>query len=122
MPGGDAWMAQEDAQVSETVNAMITASHPVAAICAATLALAHAGLLNDRDHTSNGNGFLRKHVPKYTGEHLYRAVPAVSDQLVITANGLAPFAFAAEVFRTLAPDRNQDIQTYESLYSRGILD
>jgi hypothetical protein len=34
---------------------------------------------------------------------------------VITANGLAPFAFAAEIFRTVAPDRIDDIVTYEGL-------
>jgi len=33
-----------------------------------------------------------------------------------------PFAFAAEIFRTLAPERKLDIDTYESLYARGLLD
>jgi hypothetical protein len=41
---------------------------------------------------------------------------------VITANGLAPFAFAAEIFRALAPERKSDIETYKKLYSRGLLD
>jgi putative intracellular protease/amidase len=122
LPGGDAWIEQELPQVSETVNATIAEGRPVAAICAATLALAHAGLLNDRFHTSNGRGFLAKHSPKYQGEHFYRAVQAVSDRLVITANGLAPFAFAAEIFRALAPERERDIETYRSLYARGMLD
>lgn len=46
----------------------------------------------------------------------------MSDRQVITANGLAPFAFAAEIFRTVAPGRTEDISTYEALYSRGLLD
>ena len=41
---------------------------------------------------------------------------------MITANGLALFAFAAEIFRTVAPDRTDDIASYEGLYSRGLLD
>jgi len=49
-------------------------------------------------------------------------LPAVRDRGVITANGLAPFAFAAEIFRELAPEREQDITMYEKLYGRGVLD
>jgi putative intracellular protease/amidase len=122
LPGGDFWMKGEVAEVSEAVRAMIALKRPVAAICAATLALAHAGLLDDRPHTSNGKGFIAKHVKKYRGEKLYRSSPAVRDGLVITANGLAPFAFAAEIFRALAPERKRDIETYEKLYKRGMLD
>ena len=47
---------------------------------------------------------------------------AVTDGNVITANGLAPFAFAAEIFRKVAPVRESDISMYEALYSRGLLD
>lgn len=122
LPGGDAWMNGEIVEVSEAVNAMIAASRPVAAICAATLALAHAGMLDNRVHTSNGRGFIEKYVCKYHGHALYRVSQAVSDRLVITANGLAPFAFASEIFRMLAPERQQDIETYENLYARGLLD
>jgi len=122
LPGGDFWMKGEVAEVSVAVKAMVASNRPVAAICAATLALAHAGLLDDRPHTSNGKGFIAKHVRKYRGEKFYRSSPAVSDGLVITANGVAPFPFAAEIFRVLAPERKQDIETYEGLYRRGMLD
>ncbi len=89
---------------------------------AATLSLAHAGLLNGHRHTSNGNGFIPKYVSKYRGQGLYQKVRAVTDGNVITANGLAPFAVAAEIFRHVAPDRESDIAMYEALYSRGLLD
>ena len=65
---------------------MMATDRPVAAIGAATLALAWADLLDGR------------------------------------LNDLAPFAFAAEIFRSGAPERLQDISTYESLYARGLLD
>ncbi len=48
LPGGDAWMEGEVVEVSDAINAMVAVGQPVAAICAATLALAHAGQLNDR--------------------------------------------------------------------------
>ena len=122
LPGGDDWMKGEVAEVSKAVNAMIAANQPVAAICAATLALAHAGLLDYRQHTSNGRGFIEEYVPEYRGRALYCTSRAVTDGLVITANGLSPFPFAAQIFRALAPEREQDIETYENLYLLGLLD
>lgn len=122
LPGGDAWMQGELVEISEVLREMVAGDRPVAGICAATLALAHAGLLDDRAHTSNGKSFLEKHAPNYRGQTHYRISRAVSDQRVITANGLSPFAFAAEIFRTLAPQQEPDIQVYENLYTRGLLD
>jgi putative intracellular protease/amidase len=122
LPGGDAWTEGEVAGVSHVVRTVVALTRPVAAICAATLALAHAGLLDNRLHTSNGKGFIEKYVPAYRGQDLYRPLRSVHDKCVITANGLAPFAFAAEIFRALAPEREADIKLYEGLYSRGLLD
>ena len=122
LPGGDAWMRGEIEGITGLIKAVHHVSRPVAAICAATLSLAHAGLLNHHRHTSNGDGFLAKYAPAYSGHSLYAKVPAVKDRNVITANGLAPFAFAAEIFRAIAPDRAHDIATYEALYARGLLD
>jgi putative intracellular protease/amidase len=122
LPGGDAWTQGELPEVSDAVRAVVALGRPVAAICAATLGLAHAGLLDDRLHTSNGAGFIETYVPKYRGQNMYRPRKAVCDKGVITANGLAPFAFAAEIFRALVPEREEDIETYERLYSRGLFD
>lgn len=122
LPGGDSWMGGELPEISSAVQRMISVNRPVAAICAATLALAHAGLLDDRLHTSNGKDFIGKYVHRYRGQELYRPLQSVSDRSVTTANGLAPFAFAAEIFRTLAPERAEEIAKYEKLYSHGLLD
>ena len=122
LPGGESWTMGEVREVSSAVRGMADIGRPVAAICAATLALAHCGLLNHRLHTSNGKNFIGSYVPAYRGEELYRALPCARDRGVITANGLAPFAFAAEIFRELAPDRESEIATYEKLYTRGLLD
>ena len=122
LPGGDAWMAGEKAEISSALRAMAAASRPVAGICAATLALAHSGLLNDRRHTSNGADFIGKYVPGYRGAPFYQVASAVSDRGVISASGVAPIAFAAEIFRAPVPDRTSDIATYEALYARGLIE
>jgi putative intracellular protease/amidase len=122
LPGGDSWTRGEIREASQAVRAMVEIGRPVAAICAATLALAHCGLLNHHLHTSNGRDFIGYYVPEYRGQELYRALPCVRDRGVITANGLAPFAFAAEIFRELAPERASDIATYVGLYAKGLLD
>lgn len=122
LPGGDAWTEGELPEVSHALRTVVTLGRPVAGICAATLALAHAGLLDDRLHTSNGAGFIEKHVPEYRGQNMYRPLRSVRDRGVITANGLAPFAFAAEIFRALVPEREADIETYEKLYARGLME
>lgn len=67
----------------------------------AELALAHAGLLNNRLHTSNGAGFYREARPRIRGSEYLCPLRSVRDGGVITANGLAPFTFAAEIFRAL---------------------
>lgn len=122
LPGGDSWIAGEIPAVSEALRAMVTLRRPVAGICGATLALAHSGLLDEHLHTSNGRDFIAQYVPAYRGGEFYRASQAVNDRGVITANGLAPYAFAAEIFRALAPARESEIQMYEKLYARGLLD
>ncbi len=122
LPGGDSWTRGEIPEVSRAVRAMLEIGRPVAAICAATLALAHCGLLNHHLHTSNGKDFIGHYVPEYRGQGLYRALPCVRDRGVITANGLSPFAFAAEIFRELAPERESDVATYVELYAKGLVD
>ena len=122
LPGGDSWMAGERPEITAAVRAMDASGRPVAAICAATLALAHAGLLDDRLHTSNGAGFIQKYVAGYRGAGFYRTASTVTDRGVITASGVAPIAFAAAIFRWAAPEREQDIAGYEALYARGFIE
>src|SRR5262249_21127400 len=98
LPGGDTWMEGEISDVTNLVKRIFHSGKPVAAICAQTLALAHVRLLEDHRHTSNGSRLIPKYVPKHRGHALYQRIPDVADGNVITATGLAPFAFAAEIF------------------------
>ena len=101
LPGGDTWLEPRHAHVLDKTREFLAAGVPVAGICGATLALAQAGLLDDCAHTSNDLDFLKQCCPAYKGERLYQAVPAVTGGNLITASGMAPLEFAAEIFKCL---------------------
>jgi putative intracellular protease/amidase len=74
---------------------------PIAAICAATVAIAQLGLLRGRRHTSNGLDYLRAQVPGYADAASYVQAPAVRDGQLITASGVGNVEFARELFEEL---------------------
>ena len=104
LPGGDLWESESyPRQVLEPlIAALVAAGTPVAAICAGTLALGRAGVLNDRQHTSNMRSYLPTHVAAYAGTGSYIEAPAVRDRHVVTASGLAPVDFARAIFTELS--------------------
>ncbi len=55
LPGATAWSEQKHAAAVQKASELLSCGGTVAAICGATLALAHAGLLDKRPHTSNGS-------------------------------------------------------------------
>lgn len=122
LPGGDLWESTyPQAQLNPVLIDLIAADVPVAAICAGTLAVARAGLLDDRRHTSNRPGYIAEHVPQYSGAALYEAVPAVNDRNVITASGLAPVEFAREIFKQLRIFSAADEQLWFDMFKHGRL-
>jgi putative intracellular protease/amidase len=98
---------------------LVATEVPVAAICAGTLALGRAGILNGRRHTSNAGGYLRAHVPDYAGAAYYIESAAVRDQHVITASGLAPVDFAREIFAELQVFSAADEALWYSMFKEG---
>ena len=94
---------------------------PIAAICAATTAVARAGLLVGRRHTSNGLEYLRQHVPDYAGAATYVDAPAVRDRGLITASGLADVEFAEEIMAQLGVLSESDRSYWASLFRGGRL-
>ena len=102
LPGGDRWEQQPVERELVTVLKTLEArSVPIAAICAATTAVARVGIITGRRHTSNGLGYLKKHVPDYSGAAMYVDAPAVRDRGLITASGLADVEFANEIMAEL---------------------
>jgi putative intracellular protease/amidase len=102
LPGGDRWeTAALEPDLAALLHQLDAASVPIAAICAATIAIARIGLLRGRRHTSNGLAYLRSHVPDYSEADTYVDAPAVRDRKLITASGLADVEFARELFEEL---------------------
>jgi len=88
----------------------------VAAICGSTMGLARAGLLNRRYHTSNALEFLKMVCPNYTGEKYYKDIPSVTDGNVITASGIAPLEFTADVLKKLDVFLPEVLDAWKQLY------
>jgi putative intracellular protease/amidase len=99
LPGGDAWMTGANQPFVAKAVEVLDDGVPVAAICGATGALAAAGVLDDRPHTSNAVEFLQS--VGYGGSEHYVDEPAVTDGDLITGSGTAPVEFAREVFARL---------------------
>jgi putative intracellular protease/amidase len=99
LPGGDLWETGGNADAVAKARAFCAAGVPVAAICGATLGLARAGMLDDFHHTSNSRAYLA--ASGYRGGSFFCDAPAITDEGVITASGIAPIEFAREIFRAL---------------------
>ena len=84
--GGTLWETERAPDISALLNEQFQRGATLAGICGGTLALARAGLLNGRAHTSNDAGFLTRHAEGYTGQrHFVASAAAVVDDRVITA-------------------------------------
>lgn len=117
LPGGDAWLDPVHAPAVEKARALLKAGITVAAICGATLALAQAGLLDDRAHTSNDLGYLKAVCPAYRGEALYRHETAVHDRGLVTASGIAPVEFTKCVLGSLGISTTETLDAWFGLFS-----
>ena len=122
LPGGDLWETADypDPELSAVLTQLNSSGVPIAAICGATLALARAGLLNDRRHTSTVPRDLNAE-PRYSGAAHYVTTPAVTDRGVITASGLASVDFAREVFAILEVFSSADQALWFDMYKSGRL-
>ncbi len=102
LPGGDRWeRAPVEPALARLLTELDAREVPVAAICAATVAIARIGLLHGRRHTSNGLAYLRSHVVGYAEAANYVDAPAVRDRRLITAAGVGDVEFAREIFEEL---------------------
>ncbi|HEY6488456.1 MAG: type 1 glutamine amidotransferase family protein [Terracidiphilus sp.] len=117
LPGGEAWEQGKNREAIAKARAFIAACVPVAAICGATLALAGAGLLDNRYHTSNTRDYLA--ASGYRGGRFYREVAAIADQGVITASGVAPLEFAREIFEALHLYDSYALDAWYTLFKYG---
>jgi len=120
LPGGTAWEQNKIKGLDQLIEDLNSAGKTIAAICAATTYLGEKGYLDNVKHTSNDLNYLKTIAPHYKGEENYKSAMAVSDQNMITANGIAPIEFAAEIFRKIKLHSDTDIEKWFQLFKNGI--
>lgn len=110
LPGADTWNDTENAAAVVAANRFLEEEKTtVAAICGATAALAGAGFLDNRPHTSNGVGFLDMFVPTYRGKEYYMDELSVNDGNLITAGSAGGLLFAKQILK------NMDVMSDDAL-------
>jgi putative intracellular protease/amidase len=122
LPGGDLWedeTAYPRAELERVLSRLRESGIPIAAICGATVAVARAGLLDDRRHTSNAKDYLIDKAREYRGAALYEPELAVRDRGMITASGLGPVEFAREIFAELEVFTPSDAALWFDMFKHG---
>ena len=114
--GADTWLTGENNDILNFVKTNINSKLYIGAICGATIALAQIGLLDDKKHTSNDLGFLKMFCPNYNGEKYYCNEPAVTDNNLITASGIAPLDFSYEVLKKINIMEKKTVEAWYHLY------
>lgn len=116
LPGADTWTEEENKKIIDIVSSIINEKVIIAAVCGATVALANKGILNNRKHTSNDIEVLKMFCPEYTGENFYLNQPAVTDDNLITASGLAPLEFSYEILKRTNLMKTETLEAWYQLY------
>jgi putative intracellular protease/amidase len=118
LPGASTWDTGGNEAFADVARDFLATGVPVAAICGATLGLASAGVLNDRDHTSSAPVYLEMAIG-YEGQKRYRDERAVTDDNLITAGPADPVPFASHVFALLGLFAPPVLEAWSGLFSTG---
>ncbi|MFC5405366.1 DJ-1/PfpI family protein [Cohnella soli] len=119
LPGADTWKNPEHAPIIARAKQLLDSGGNVAAICGATLALADAGLLNDRQHTSNSLDYLTLFSPTYEGKALYRDEKIVKDRNLITTSAAGGLELAREVILHLDLFAQNTLEAWYNYFQTG---
>lgn len=119
LPGGNTWDEPKHRPIVERAAALLSVGATVCAICGATAALANAGLLDHRHHTSNGVGFLNMFCPDYKGQSYFVDKPAVSDGNLITASGTGALLWTKQIIERLGVFRPDTLEAWYAYFSTG---
>ena len=119
LPGGNAWDDPKHRPIIEKAAELLSVGATVCAICGATIALARAGLLDHRPHTSNGVGFLDMFCSDYKGQSCFVDKPSVSDGNLITASGTGALLWAKQIIERLGVFRPDTLEAWYAYFSTG---
>lgn len=119
LPGANTWSNPRHGGILKKAGELICAGATVCAICGATAALAVAGLLDNRPHTSNGPGFLEIFCPTYKGTRFYVDQPSVADGNLITAAGTGGLLWAKQIIERLGVFAPDTLEAWYNYFSTG---
>ena len=118
--GGFGWSTPVAEQVVPIVKKAIEKGKTVGAICNAASFMAKHGFLNAVKHTGNGLDQLKIWGGEnYTNPDGYIHAQAVSDGIMVTANGSATLEFAKELLTLLENDTPERIEMYYQFNKKG---
>lgn len=118
--GGFGWLTPVADKVTQIVRKALDNGKVVGAICNGASFLAKHGFLNDVKHTGNGIEQLRLWgADNYTNPEDYIHEQAVSDGVIVTANGSASLEFAKELLLLLENDTPERVEMYYQFNKQG---
>ena len=119
LPGASTWDAPKHDAIIEKAEMLLSTGATVCAICGATAALANAGLLDQRLHTSNGMGYLEMCSPRYKGQRFYVNEPSVADYNLITASSTGALLWAKQIIERLGVFQPDTLEEWYAYFSSG---
>ncbi len=121
MPGGEMWEQRPHEDVIKLLHMFHAKGSVIAAICGATLAIARAGLMHERKHTSNSKGYLKAMIPDYKDDDFYVDELAIADKNLITASGLGSVEFACEIVRQLNIYTGEETKELYDMFKNAVI-
>jgi len=119
LPGADSWNNPTHGAIIEKASEFLSLGATVCAICGATAALANAGLLDKRTHTSNGVGFLEMVASDYKGQSFYIDKLSVADGNLITASSAGALLWAKQIIEHLGVFESNTLESWYEYFSTG---
>lgn len=119
LPGANTWNESKHCAIIKKASELLDSGATVCAICGATTALANAGLLDKRPHTSNGVGFLEMFSSTYKGCSFYVDKPAVADDNLITASSTGGLLWAKLIIERLGVFEVETLAAWYDYFSTG---
>lgn len=119
LPGANTWDDPRHSVIIKKAGELLSAGALVCAICGATMALANAGLLDHRPHTSNGAGYLEMVSPGYKGQKFFVDAPSVADRNLITASSTGGVLWAKQIIERLDVFQRNTLEAWYAYFSTG---
>ena len=119
LPGANTWDDPKHGAIIKKAGEFLSAGAMVCAICGATAALANAGLLDQRPHTSNGAGYLEMVSPSYKGQKFFVDEPSVADHNLITASSTGALLWAKQIIERLDVFQRNTLEAWYTYFSTG---